>query len=221
MIATLEFGECDPEIHGNKYPYCQKLLREIYNSTKGSDTLFTLTPVHEYQIEQGWPEPPFVNINTYGSRSTRKENWLGYIPIDFSDIDYEQIIDDNGRVNAHGHIEKSSGEYGIYLNVSDKYKMLDIYAQMDKRQVHAATYIAHKISAYYLMVDAVPTDDGKHYDFLFRGHPIANASAKKIKAWLGDDGEIVKSRLRINKFRQDYADIRPYTQVTLTKRIIL
>lgn len=220
MAKTLNFGDYDPEIHGNMYDYCQNLLRKLHTKTGAKDTLLTLTPICEYQINQEWPEPPFVNINTYGSKSTQKENWLGYIPIDFSEIDFEQLIEDNGILNVHSHIKRTQGSYGIFLNVSDEYKMLEIYAQMDHKQIQAATYLAHKTSAYYLIVDPVLTPDGKHYDFLLKGHCIANVSSKKINAWLGDS-EITKARLRIHKFRQTEYDPGHYTSVTLTKRIIV
>jgi len=40
---------------------------------------FSITPPHQYQIQNRWPEPPFANVNIYGSLITSRANWLGYI----------------------------------------------------------------------------------------------------------------------------------------------
>ncbi len=56
-------------------------LREVYKSTGGNSITLSITPPCEYQIKQGWPEPPFVNINTYRSTATTKSNWLGCLDV--------------------------------------------------------------------------------------------------------------------------------------------
>lgn len=40
---------------------------------------FSLTIQSQYQLEHRWPEPPFANVNLYGSTKTTKFNWFGYI----------------------------------------------------------------------------------------------------------------------------------------------
>lgn len=58
--------------------YRQKELRQIFADNQKTQ-LFSVTPPCSYQIQNEWPETPFVNINILGSTSTTKSNWLGYI----------------------------------------------------------------------------------------------------------------------------------------------
>jgi len=57
----------------------QQKLADLYWTQRGKNFWVCVTPQNQYQIEQGWPEEPFVNVNTIGSVETTKENWLGYI----------------------------------------------------------------------------------------------------------------------------------------------
>lgn len=219
----LDYGPIDVEIHGNKYPYCQNMLKQLYKETDGRNLVFTLTPICNYQVRQGWPEPPFVNINKKNSASTTKENWLGYIPIDFSRIDFEQIIKDNGNINVHGHIEKQGRDYILCTDISEKYCILEMHAQMTDRQRDYIVSLAKKIDDYYIVTKPIRDEDGKHYTFYYRDKiPIASASSKKIDNWLKNGEDIAKANLRIHRFRQIYEGAtKPYTDVSLIKSFYL
>lgn len=217
---VLEYGNCNAEIHGNKYDNCQKLLKSIYNLNPNNKILFTLTPICSYQLDQGWPEPPFVNINTYGSISTEKENWLGYIPIDFSEIDFEQLVNDNGNIDVYGKIKKSSEGYDITLNVSEKYKTLEINVGHNDRQVAYLTNLAQRIPDYYIVVDIRKSDNGKNYDLIFHKQVVATTSSKKIDDWLNGDEYVPYVKMRIQHFRYDYSN-QHYSKITLVRIIKL
>lgn len=57
----------------------QSSAKKLYKDSGEKVQRFSLTPPCGFQIEAGWPEEPFLNVNTLGSLETTKENWLGYI----------------------------------------------------------------------------------------------------------------------------------------------
>lgn len=216
---TLDYGEIDAEIHGNLYDHCQSMLKTIYKNAKGKDVVLTLTPPCQYQIEKGWPELPFVNVNLYGSKATEKDNWLGYIPIDFSDIDFGQIIKDNGNVNVHAHIEKNES-YEIILNVDSKYTMLTSNISHDQKQVDYLTQLASEIDGYYIDTTAKRLKDKPKFVFIHDKKIIAEVSAKKIDDWLDGYKMIDNVRVKIDHFRYDYEN-HHYSKANFVKKIIL
>ena len=217
----MEFGDCDSEVNGNRYEHCQTMLRKIYRDTKGNRTIFTLTPPIPYQKQQGWPNPPFVNINLHGSQSTTRENWLGYIPITYSDIDYLAIVMDNGPVDVYGEVKKEKGRDGLYyvcLNVSNTYCKYCGYVQHDKEQLASLKKIAKENDYKSIDVKAIKQNGSNEYSFLYKGKVVATASADKIDSWL-DGSEILSSRLRTSYFRYD--DAKPFSELEISKRFVL
>ena len=60
------------------FQWAQNNLKKIYDKAEKSQKISVTLPC-VYQIERGWPESPFVNINFLHSTETQKDNWLGYI----------------------------------------------------------------------------------------------------------------------------------------------
>ena len=217
----LDFGAVDAEVHGNMYPYCQSLLREIYRQTKGKDTIFTLTPICQYQIDKGWPEPPFVNINTYGSKTTERANWLGYIPIHYSDIEYAQLIKDNGNIDVHGRVKRSGKDYTIILNASEEYASLTVNVQHKDDQISYLTKLARaNEDVYYIQAIMSKDADGLHYSFKYKNRIIAQVSSRKVNLWLNGDKYVDRVEISISHFRENY-DNQHYSKARLDKHIKL
>ena len=217
----LDFGPVDAEVHGNMYPYCQSLLREIYRQTTGKDTIFTLTPICQYQIDKGWPEPPFVNINMYGSEATERENWLGYIPINYSDIEYRQLINDNGNIDVHGCVKRDGKDFVIILKASEEYSSLFLRVQHDEGQIEYLTNLARSNpDTYYIQTIVSKDSDGLHYKFSYQDEIIAQVSSRKIKLWLNGDSLVDRAEISISHFREDY-DNQHYSRARMDKHIKL
>lgn len=81
-ILEIEYGrKLFIPVYGEHYAQDreQSSAEELYNESDKVVKRFSLTPPCDYQIEAGWPEEPFLNVNTLGTIETTKENWLGYI----------------------------------------------------------------------------------------------------------------------------------------------
>lgn len=57
----------------------QTTLKKLYKEANNKHIRLSLTPICAYQENMGWPEKPFLNVNTLGALETTKDNWLGYI----------------------------------------------------------------------------------------------------------------------------------------------
>lgn len=220
-FPTLEDGDIDPVVLGTGYS--QPLLRSLYKKIKDSRTLLTLTPINQHQIKNKWPEPPFVNVNLYGSASTEKENWLGYIPIDPIGINFETILEEKGNVNVHASIHRDYGrEYYIKLYISDKYnldksKYVDAYISHDKSQIKFLEELSCESGNDYVKVNMKKSSDKKHYSFTYRGTIIGTATCKKIDELIGDS-VISDKLLAIKKFRfDDGSDNKHYSRLIMIK----
>jgi len=116
-VLVVPDGPMETEVLGEQYRV--ELLREIYRRFKSETILVSITPESPYQHEQGWPKPTFVNVNLRGSRSTSRDNWLGYIPKRFWDCDFKAMIDSHDRVDVHAHIVKSADGLDLIVTVDE------------------------------------------------------------------------------------------------------
>lgn len=112
-------GNQEIEVLGEQYRV--EILQKIFKSTNGSKILFSLTPQSEYQKKEQWPRMPFVNVNLYGSKETFKDNWLGYIPGRFTDIDLPKLFKSYKSVSVHGYVKKSGKDYDLVMTVNESY----------------------------------------------------------------------------------------------------
>ena len=58
--------------------WAQPQLKKYYN--KGKKQLFSITPPCDYQLKHEWPEPPFVNINTFKENLYSESYIIDYLP---------------------------------------------------------------------------------------------------------------------------------------------
>ena len=216
---TLEPGTYDPKIFGADYS--QSLLKALFQSSKGGDILLTLTPICDYQIKNKWPEPPFVNVNLFGSIATEKNNWLGYIPIDDpTEVDFAQIIQKYGNVNVHAKIQKSGHDFYISLQVSKKYrydesKIIKTYVSYDSKQIAKMEKLSCESGRDYIKVTMQKTADNQYYAFVYKNKILGTASSKKIDNKISG---IPKYRmyLSIKKFRfDDDSDNKHYSALLI------
>lgn len=220
-FPTLEEGNIDPLVLGTNYS--QPLLKSLYRQIRDSKTLLTLTPINQYQLKNKWPEPPFVNINLYGSTSTEKDNWLGYIPFDSScEINFEKILKDQGNVNVHASIHKNHGECWIKLYINDKYKMtkndyVQMYISHDSRQIKILEKTACELGNDYIKVDIKKEPNKNQYVFIYNKEIIGTASCKKVESQT-DKILDKENYLSIKKFRFiDGTDNKHYSKLTIFK----
>ena len=126
--------------------WAQPQLKKHY--TKGEKQLFSITPPCDYQLKHEWPEPPFVNINTFLSKETTKQNWLGFIHSHGDDGKDSFFADNMLKILPHknvavwGKIIKEDdpnfgevGEYKIllFLSRSDLVNQAKGYKQPTKK----------------------------------------------------------------------------------------
>lgn len=196
----LEDGEEDPVCLGTNYS--QSILRQLYRQTKGEKIQLTLTPICSYQIQNKWPEPPFVNVNLPGSKATESYNWLGYIPLeDPTEIDFARLIEEHGNLNVRSSICKNGSEYYIKFFISKKYKPTNVkktYISHTEDQIDLIKKIACESGKDYIVVSKKAKN--KEYLFKYGNLILGTASCKKIDSVIGN--KPVKSMsLSIKKFR--------------------
>ena len=221
-FPTLDGGDVDPIVFGTEYS--QPLLKSLYSKTRGQKTLLTLTPICPYQIEKKWPEPPFVNINTYGTVSTEKNNWLGYIPmVEPWDINFEKILGKLGNVNIQSTIKKRSGDYYIQLHLSQKYStpkdnVIKTYISHDRKQIEMMVKISCDSGKDYIQVSLRKSSKSNNVEFVYNRKVIGTASVKKIAKCLNGKTKF-DAFVRIVKFRfEDAGDDMHYSPLYLIIR---
>lgn len=69
-----------------------KILHKQQKQSKKATFSVSLTPPCLYQKTQGWPTPPFINVNLIGAIKTEDNNWLGYIDGDKNEHNHEILI---------------------------------------------------------------------------------------------------------------------------------
>lgn len=186
--------------------YRGKELNRLYRALKGQKTMFSLTRPSAYQKKAGWPEPPFVNINYANSTETLKEDWLGFVRLKESDIDFGQLLEIVPSVNIYGYIGKNGGAGAfpkIVLTVDGKFSPTELYTSHTKEQVAQLKEFYKK----HPEIRTIPTqlkksEDGKTYKIFYHNTLIGSLSAPKSKQlddWLEED-KIAWSKLVMTYF---------------------
>lgn len=218
-FITLEDGNINVEVWSTTNS--RRLMGELYKKYHTEKITLTLTPACKYQMEQKWPEPPFVNVNLFNSQETEQDNWIGYIEFQEPDnIDFEGIIKKHGNVNVWASIHRKDGRYIALLHLSDKYKpakekVVETYSSHDESQIKILTDLSVETGKNYIEVDIEQSKDQKHYNFIYNGHIIGSATTQKIDKCLAGQ-KIDKAYLRIAKFRfQDEWDNKHYSPLVI------
>lgn len=83
---------------------------------------FSLTPRCDYQIQKGWPEGEFYNVNTYPSVETTSNNWIGYVAYSGkpSASKIAELIDAGKQVSVWGFFEFEDGELNAVITIPRK-----------------------------------------------------------------------------------------------------
>lgn len=219
QYPTLDAGNTTIEVCGTMRS--QTLMEKIYQKYHTKRIRLTLTPICDYQIQKKWPEPPFVNVNLFGSQSTELTNWIGYVEIkDPYDIDLESIVSEVGNVNVYASVHQRDDYCITKLHLSNKYKyndgrFVETYISHDKQQIVDITNIACETGGNYIQVGIKKNPDQKHYDFLYNKKTIGGATVKKIDSCLKGK-EIHKAFVKITKFRfDDELDNKHYSKLVI------
>lgn len=111
----------------------QTALKTLYKKYGNKHLQFSLTPICQYQVNAGWPERPFLNVNLRGSMSTDKDNWLGFIqPVEAEKGDAVRLerkkyieklikLGEMSPLIISGKIIKEDKEYSMLLFASRKW----------------------------------------------------------------------------------------------------
>ena len=206
---TLDSGSVVLDVYGTINS--RLLMGRIQKKYHNQKIKLTLTPICKYQIENKWPNPPFVNVNLLGSDSTTESNWIGYIDCnDPEGIDLEGIIDSRGNVNVWASLHRENGDYSTKLHLSSKYKynskkILKTYVSHTSEQIKILTTIACETGEDYIQVNMKELPDQKNYAFIYDGMEVGSATINKIDSCLNKQ-KIHKAFIRIVKFRFDDED---------------
>lgn len=212
----LEIGNCEQQVLSES----RDNLKALYQKNKGKKILFSATPICDYQVEHGWPEPPFVNINTHGSSETTKDNWLGYVPGDSYNIDLVQIVEDNGAIDLWGRVERSNGYYDIVLEFDEKYATQTTYMSHDHKQMDYLREVAKACEDPWLQIDWEKTGGSKaRYEFYHNGRKIGDASKTKIEKLLSGY-ELSKVEMQLTYLRDEGEEPKHFTKIKLYKKIL-
>lgn len=202
-IYQIPRGDDEIEVYGDQYR--SRIMARLYSRNGTHEFLVSITTISAYQITHNWPNPPFVNVNTFGSRTTEKDNWLGYIPFGYGNIiNFPKIIGEHDEIAATARIEKRGNSLELILMVNrENPEITEIEARVEHKteiEQRAVAIIANHTDK--INVDLVSEKwPGKKYkgqEFFvvkFHGHKIGELS-------------MIKSR-EITK----YLDGKPYSAV--------
>ncbi|MDR2108946.1 MAG: hypothetical protein LBP28_05765 [Coriobacteriales bacterium] len=105
-------GKIRVRVEGERYR-----KEKINKMKKNVPRRFSLTPQNQYQRDVGWPEGNFVNLNTYPSKRTTYNNWLGYVEYDGkpSASILAQYVNSGHPVSVWGEVVQNGEYVDIYL----------------------------------------------------------------------------------------------------------
>ena len=158
--------------------YSQDLLKKLYKKYGNNKFLVALTPPCDYQIQKQWPSLPFINVNLKDSKTTTKRNWLGYINLKYSDIDFSEIIKTGIPVNCTAKIYKDKEDYFLTLSFDESYAALELYTIHDEKQLDFLK-VVHKRNPDHprMTVDLIFNKD--HFDICRKDLIIGKLSKPK------------------------------------------
>lgn len=210
---TLNIGDAKVEVFGDQYRKFE--TKNIFAKIGDQTFPVSLTKPTDYQVSQGWPKTPFVNVNKLGAKETSKENWLGYIPYEYGgDLDYESILSENDEVNAFAKIEKRGRDLEIVILVQPD---LRITVQHDEQAQKAISIlVAHGKRGINCELSEEIIESGRnrgksHFAVNFHGHKIGDISAPKsaeIKNFVGENKFSARLSTRYFSEHPAYSTIR-------------
>lgn len=215
-------GDTDIEVYGDQYR--NRAIRTLYSQKGSGKFLVSLTPISQYQIDKGWPNPPFINVNTHGSEETTTDNWLGYIPFGYGNkIDFARLLAKYDSIDAVARIDKRGQSFELVLMVlaeNHEISVMKINIVHDDDHCNRLDKIISRgIDKINVDLSKEPVAKGKNkgkfiYRAELRGYPVGRVSVVK-------SGELSKyllgSKARATISLRHYDEHRHYSVMTVSK----